>query len=245
MEKYRLENKGLEYSVAVYIRTETRKRTSMTIRGRGKLSTVLTFLWCPVAILEPSKGAELGIHPLSATSGGDLDSSSSAFHRPRNLYDTCFVFIVSGLPSIYELAYFEFPATRKRRGCRFSWIVAGDRAQSRLLLDDANPRISSDPKETKDYVERRPRVRNCVIAKRNAGEDGIRRKRPCAAVSMEAVRSSETTKKTYCLTACWRLEMGQNEEKRGETWRNVESVACTCNFSYRLHRLADERVDSW
>lgn len=118
----------------VYKRTETRKRKgdSMTVSGRRKLSTVLTFLWCPVAIQEPSKGAELGIHPLSATSGDGLDSSCSAFRRPRNLYDTCFVFIVSGRPSIYELAYFEFPATRKRHGCRFSWIVAGDRAQSRF-----------------------------------------------------------------------------------------------------------------
>lgn len=117
---------------------------------------------------------------------------------------------------------------------------------STLLLDDANPRISSDRKETKDYVERRPRVRNCVrncvIAKRNAGRDGIRTKRPYAAVSMEA----GTIERNYQenILSDGMLAFG-NGAKRGETWRNVESVACTCNFSYRLHRLADERVDSW
>lgn len=60
---------------------------------RETIYTVLTSLWCPVASQDPSKGPELGIHPLGATSVGGLDSSSLAFHRLPNLYDTCLVFI--------------------------------------------------------------------------------------------------------------------------------------------------------
>lgn len=60
---------------------------------RETIYTVLTSLWCPVASKDPSKGPELGIHPLGATSVGGLDSSSLAFHRSPNLYYTCLVFI--------------------------------------------------------------------------------------------------------------------------------------------------------
>lgn len=139
--------------------------------------------------------------------------SSPVDHRSTNLRISSFQRLAGGVDVVFL----------------GSLLVTARNHVSTLLLDDANPRISSDPKETKDYVERRPRVgncvRNCVIAKRNAGRDGIRTKRPYAAVSIEAVRSSETTKKTYCLTACWRLEMGQNEEKRGETWNRSRARA--------------------
>ena len=108
-----------EYSAIVYKRTQTRKhkRAGIGVSRTEKLYTVLTFLWCPVAIQDPSKGPELGIHPLSATSVGGLDSLSFAFLRPRNLYDTCFVFIVSGPRSIRKLHISSF-----ERVSRAVWI---------------------------------------------------------------------------------------------------------------------------